>query len=500
MNIKRLIVGAFAMVASACGDYNVTNNYYIDDEPCGGADDGSAGMMGEEPVEAAGSGGETATAGAGGEGGDIAQTAGAGGENSEEGGSGGNDGLAGAAGSGGADEGAEELPKPVLIIAADTPQTQIVLSGTESLHAKYVLTSPSMRDTEIATVLVGNEDERGSDADFSAIRITDCRENGWEDRIESCDGSGGPCHFLSTYVGGGSPLYRQYEQGKRIRIPAGATGSICLYARMAEVFATSVTDDSGLRFPRSGDMTRLRIKFLITGDADAVEMQEPFVPPPMVLRKATPVVELQEVATTDLVNNAEMDLLRFTVRPGANDMPVHIAQLGFSVSVELAALRRFRFFKGATEIPVGGEIYLTDDVGRNVAGGMEEVRGDRTVFVRFNYEEIISGSGTQFSLRATPFSVNQGAKAIVGFSHLSDGDIVTGTIGDRGDLTGLLADLGIDTTFPPDGIPDVRAGCLFSDLSEVPHSMNDGTLGGSRDWFTEALVEGMYVEQEFTAE
>jgi hypothetical protein len=193
-------------------------------------------------------------------------------------------------------EGGEELEflNLTLQLAEDTPESRIVVSGSEELFTKYVLRNPNAHDVDIISMILQTS---GSVADFSSVRLTDCREGGWEKKIDApCIGEA-LCHFPEEY-GSHTSIYGLFPAGERLRVPASGEVILCLFAHMAEVHPTSVPDPTRDRLPRSGDIPNLRVGNMITNDADVVDILAPYEPPSMVLRKAEPIITWTDAEET----------------------------------------------------------------------------------------------------------------------------------------------------------------------------------------------------------
>ena len=210
----------------------------------------------------------------------------------------------------------------------------------------------------------------------------------------------------------------------------------------------------------------------------------------MVIRKTVPTVTKLAVATNTLSNGASTEIYKFQVTPDATGGSVAWKQITFTItsSTNITSLNNFQFFKGSTQLTANTDVYIRN--GRTGADltGTTSLDGSGNVIVRLvNTEESVTGSGTVYTLRATPTFTGTGNTLNTSFKRAT-ASTVTGYIVD-GDQGGSLA---IDTSVGGgDSIRSASGTFLWSDNVDVPHSFASGASAGSRDWTNDYLLQDL---------
>lgn len=217
----------------------------------------------------------------------------------------------------------------------------------------------------------------------------------------------------------------------------------------------------------------------------------------MVLRKTKPTVTKLAVATNTLSSGSDMELYKFQVTPDASGGSVAWMQVMFTVttSSNVTNLSTFRLYKGSTPLSItagSAEVFIRDAVTGGDLTGSTGLGGHGRIVVRLVNEESVTGSGTVYTLRATPVFTGTGNTVSTQF-YRSSGGTVTGYITD-GDMGGAL---GIDTSVGGATTNGAAASgtFLWSDNMDVPHSFASGSNSGSRDWSNDVLLEDLTQSQ-----
>lgn len=221
----------------------------------------------------------------------------------------------------------------------------------------------------------------------------------------------------------------------------------------------------------------------------------------MVVRKSKPVVTRQNVTTATLSNGTNQELYKFQVSADAAGA-IALKRVTFDFSKSgTTTLANFRIRKGATEIALA-DVVITDGAGADLeAGTVAAATSSGRVVVTFTNEETISGSGSVYTLLATPaasvagdtvtFSMTRDTSNTVTTAYLNEGNVSVNGTALYGGTSGVPGNLDTGTSGVPDGTADVAGTFVWSDNSEVPHSFAKGTLGGSYDWTNDVYAEDL---------
>ncbi len=324
-----------------------------------------------------------------------------------------------------------------------------------------------------------------------------------------------------------------------IVIAKGSTSYVCLMARLASTVPSS-TNASTTAAPRSGNVVALGIptgNFSVGGTASTIFTAALYSPSSVnklavratgsasgervyqtasadiegnsfVVRRAKPVVTQTQNLSTAL--SAGQKTL-YSAQIGAQGGSVALKQLAFQVTVATTSnmtLSNFRLSKGGADMNLSDIAITAANTMDLEAGTVEPYASTATstfvVIVRFTNEEVVSGSGTTYALRATVGGLNSTTGDSITTSFLPQtfsgsvsSDSVTGYLAQNATqltVSGTSEDIGlvgIDTNAFPTIVADNGGAILWSDMSEQPHYSNIFTASESvsRDWTNEYLVD-----------
>jgi len=207
-----------------------------------------------------------------------------------------------------------------------------------------------------------------------------------------------------------------------------------------------------------------------------------------VLRKTKPTVTRQSLSTVILANGSNQDLYKVRISADIADS-VALKKMTFDVSkTGSSTLTNFRVRKGSTDMSLSNFV-ITDEAGNDLeAGTMGAAISTGKVVVTFTNEESISGSGTTYTLYATPAASVTGDTVSVSFSRDLTQTVTTGYL--ASDAISSLTGPNIDTSTAPDDASDLVGYFVWSDNSEFPHSSTVGTAS-SRDWTNDVYIEDL---------
>jgi hypothetical protein len=316
-----------------------------------------------------------------------------------------------------------------------------------------------------------------------------------------------------------------------IVVAKGSTSYICLMARLASTTPSSTNADVNAA-PRSGNVVALGIPtgaLTVGGSASTIFTSALYAGNlavratgsasgervyqaagadiegnSFIVRRAKPVVTQTQGLSTAL--SAGQKTL-YSAQIGAEGGSVAIKQLTFQITAATTSnmtLSNFRISKGGADMNLSDVTIIaannTDLETDTVNIHESTATSTFLAIVRFTNEEVISGSGTTYALRATvgglssttgdsittslaqkTFSGSVEDNAVTGYLALNGSQLTIGS-----EDAGLL---GLDTNsaFPTTSV-DHAGAMLWSDMSEVPHSSSEST-SQSRDWTYEYLVD-----------
>lgn len=310
-----------------------------------------------------------------------------------------------------------------------------------------------------------------------------------------------------------------------IMVPKGSSTYICLMARLAQLVPSSTNADV-TQAPRSGNTVRLGIptgavtvggspssiytsalystnKLAVSAIGQAsgervYQTSSALNGNTFVVRKAKPVITRTQGLSTTL-SAGEKTL--YSAQIGAQGGSVAVKQLVFKVTAATTSnmtLSNFRLSRGGSDVNLS-DIAIQDTYGTDLETTSVRVWETTTstfhVIVRFTNEEVVSGSGATYALRATVGGLNSTTGDSITTSLLQadslsnvTGYLVTGTSQLTAGSIGAGV-VGLETTGNISTTSDIAGrAMLWSDLSEVPHS-SSATASQSRDWTDEYLVD-----------
>jgi hypothetical protein len=352
-------------------------------------------------------------------------------------------------------------PAPtVSIVAYGMPADGIVVAGNEVWH-------------EVGEIRIGIDQELASiclelDGDPADIADLALAEFG---RISHVN------YILGTRLGG---------------FGGDAERNVLIWARIPDVVSNATSGGAHDGFPMSGDRFRVGITGadrMIDGVRTHVDI-DALWGPTLQIRKSVPMIARQALSSTTLTSGLDMDLYRSQVSAdSAGPIALHaIAYDITSARPTSVTLSDFRVRRGSTDLGPAA-VRVIDEVGADLGTGTLDFTSSSTrrVYVVFDDEQTIAGSGSVYTLHAlVGGTVVAGDAITVAFRRTGFGE--TGYLMDDG-LAGA-----IDTSpwgSPLTVTPWLVGGLIWSDLSEVPHSGAAGSDGGSRDWTDDRFINDL---------
>ncbi len=215
----------------------------------------------------------------------------------------------------------------------------------------------------------------------------------------------------------------------------------------------------------------------------------------MTLRKTKPTITKQSVQTATLTPGAVMELYKFQITPDAAG-DVRWKQIAFTVTTSSASggstvLDNFQLLKNGQLLTANTQVYIRDAAGNDITGNtdMTGTALGATVYVILVDEEVVSGSGTSYTLRAT--ATLGGSANTISTSFTRSTTAGTGYLTENAAATFFTLDAN-GSAF--DGTGELTSNFIWSDVSEPVHGFATGT-GSSRDWTNDVFVEDMTQSQ-----
>lgn len=404
-----------------------------------------------------------------------------------------------------------------LTISTNSLRTATILvAGTDTWQnvAEYRATAQN-EDIRLEKIAVSST---GDAADFRQVAVAmDGAVKGWD------------------ILPSGAMRYKTVDfTSTPINVMRNTSVNFNLWAKLADMSASSTVGGATTGVARSGDQISLGIASGITSGDDAWDsnyndkmnvravgigsgnlvyatsssMGATLSGNTFVVRKSKPTVTRQALSTTTLASGQQMDLYKFQVSgDAAGSVTLKKVTFALSVSTSTAAastfsLNNFRVRKGATEIPVA-DVVITDGSGADVeAAAFVAATSSPRIVVSFTNssgggEESISGSGTVYTLVATTAgTIQSGDQVTVSLDRAGDisAGVKTGYLTATG---GTIVGPNLDTGTAPGGTTS-PASFVWSDQSEIPHSDQVGASNGSRDWTNGYLVDDLTQSQTLT--
>ncbi|HVM90576.1 MAG TPA: hypothetical protein VMU11_01620 [Verrucomicrobiae bacterium] len=261
-----------------------------------------------------------------------------------------------------------------------------------------------------------------------------------------------------------------------------------VWVKVANVVSDAAVSGADIGVCNSGDRFRV-----------GINPSAPVYGNEFVIRRSRPTVTLQTLST-ELTEGTDTDLIRFQVSSDSASTIMfrqQTLQLSYRASSDRLCLTDTYLRRGRDDMAPGSYQIIFLENGNDLSDGHQSMSmgsaADTLIAVRM--QELIAGSGDVFTVHSTltgcandggPAPIPSGARLSTSF--MTDSDPATGYLG----IVGYT--LALDTS--PYGMPGSDAmatagNFLWSDLSEVPHSAEVGTSGGSRDWTNGYLVNDL---------
>lgn len=386
------------------------------------------------------------------------------------------------------------------------PQSAILVGGGSQwkVMAKYKATA-QYEAASIDRVQVIHQNDGGKNGDFTAIAIASAGDVTNRQDVLSAGTTGTKDIDLSA---------------NKITVPKDSSVTFEIWAQLAAPVATSSATTNSAR---SGDTPSLgvatdtqtgewdsnydnQINIRATGDASGERLYATstnnLVGKTQVLRKGKPIVTKLSPSTNTLSSGVAADLYKFQVAPDADGGSVSWIQIIFSVSTStgVTSLNNFKLYKGSTQLTANTEVKILDTAGVDLTGSTSlNSSSTNYVIVRLVTEEVVTGSGTQYTLRATPTLASDTTTKTVSTSfYRPNTTVVTGYLSDDGGPNAFVGALGIYTGAGGAGSSNATGTFIWSDNVDVPHSYASGTSNGSRDWTNDVYVEDLNEIQTLT--
>jgi hypothetical protein len=428
-------------------------------------------------VATAGAEGSPVTGGSGGQdetpskGGDAA-ISGAGGQAGESsiGGAGGSVGTSAETGVSG--EGGSNIPSTLPLeieLASDTPETAIVIPSVNYPFTKYVVTNPNDTSVSIDRFDVDEVSPNGEIADFAAVRVNYVLDGEWLWSI------------TYTVYPVGDDLTRHLNRAPlpfgntNFMVPANGQIELEITGLMSIPLAPKTAGSACDGIPCSGEMPALKLVNVMDDNGVRAVVQD-HDPEPMVLRKARPRIVSLPLDDSLVADGVFAQLAHWQVI--AQDATIAWKSMRFSIDAYgVSSLQDLQLYK---------ESELVSDVRLLAhANPSTEQTWTAVLTVELGSEDVVTNSGTVYSLRAVPTLTDQNATMTVTWTRNphSDDVSVTGGLADTWTPGTISAAIFIDED--ADGDADNATYFLWSDMSEVPHSDATVLSGGSMDWISD---------------
>ncbi|MFA5129302.1 MAG: hypothetical protein WC477_00090 [Patescibacteria group bacterium] len=391
------------------------------------------------------------------------------------------------------------------VSAGSNPATTIVVGNSAVKFAEFTATAQNEAITVDRITVTSTADA----ANFSSIAVRQ---------------SGATSDAGSAVLPNGENSSKDIALTTPIVIAQDQSATFELWGTLADVKSSSSVSGAIIGVSRSGDSATLGLAYGVqtnpwdanyaaaynvhgiggaSGDTIYASASSNLNGNAMVIRKSKPVISRLAVSQTTLTTGTDTELYKFQIAPDAAG-PIRWKQLEFTVATSAAGqamtLDTFKLYKGSTPL-TSAQVQILDALdGRDITATSD--LGSNRVLVLLTTEEVVSGSGVQYTLRATP-SFGSATAASISTSFYRSTTAVTGYLsGDAAGTATAFGVLGIDTGAAdggPDGTVNVNGGFLWSDVSEPLHSYSTSTgvsaPGASIDWTNDVYVENMTESQ-----
>lgn len=295
----------------------------------------------------------------------------------------------------------------------------------------------------------------------------------------------------------------------------GACAVLELWASFVQIKSSAQVNEEWQHQPRSGKSVALRIGqdvpfYGTTNSCDQMAfMNKLFIhasglasgeklyasqgaaqPNYMTARKARPIVTHQPLASQVLING-EVELARMLIN--ADGGSVAIKQVMMNVNkTSLVGLNNFRLLRGSFPLPTQEYSIINAFDGSDLYAGAVS-QDNNTLTIAFAEEEVVSGNGQVYSLRATVQGATPGQWVAAGHlnAYPNEAEPKTGYLLNNDwyapyAVSSQLFHVGDYTGCDNGGACwHVMGAFVWSDMSENPHSTE------SRDWTNEQHVLGL---------
>lgn len=377
----------------------------------------------------------------------------------------------------------------ITVTAGSQPASTIAIGGAAKKLAEFTATA-QYEDVSIDRVTVSST---GAAANFTGVSV----------RVAGVDKG-------SDVLPSGLSQFKDVAFSTPVVVPKDGNVTIEIWGTLANTVSSSTVNGATTTAPRSGNTASLGLaagntanpwdaaytssvlNVMALGAASGDRLYasgSSTMGNASVLRKTKPTITKLSVSTA-LTSGAEAELYKFQVTPDAGGA-VSWKQVEFTITTSTGvALANFKLFKGSTQLVANTDVRIFDAAGTDITANPKG--SGSTVTVRIVNEEVVSGSGTTYTLRATP--TYSGSSATVSTQFLRSTTLTTGYLGGAAGQVSM----GVDTsTAGPDGTSDVAGGFIWSDNSEVPHNFTTSSAA-SRDWTNDVYVEDMSQAQALT--
>ena len=375
------------------------------------------------------------------------------------------------------------------IVAGSQPSATVVVGGAAKKFAEFTATA-QYEDVVIDRITVSST---GDAANFTGVSV----------RVAGADKG-------SDILPAGSMRIKDVAFASPVTVLKDGTATFEIWGTLSNITSSSTANGATTGVARSGNTMGLGIGAGVTASPwDANYTSSVFnvmavgsasgdrlyasgsttIGNSMVIRKTKPTMTKQAVSTNTLTSGADTELYKFQITPDAGG-DVRWKQIAFTVTTSSASggttnLDNFKLYRGSTQLVAGTDVFIRDSLGNDITGGTDMTGSTSgTVYVILVNEEVVSGSGTVYTLRATPTLTGSGNTISSQFAR--SGAVATGYLAEPDAVTFY----GIDTATAADGTGDVGSYFIWSDVSEPVHGYATGT-GSSRDWSNDYYLEDM---------
>lgn len=376
------------------------------------------------------------------------------------------------------------------VAAGSQPSGTIVLGGNTIKYAEFKATA-EFEDVTIDKITVTST---GESANFSNIVV----------KVAGTE-------VGSTSLTSGADSYKDISLTTPVTVAKGGNATFEIYGTLADVVSSSSVSGATTGVARTGASSNLgmganvtdspwdsnysgKFNIMAVGGASGDRLYATGVKTvgnAMILRKGKPVITKLASVNDTLSTGSPVDLYKFQISADAAGDSVSWIQMVLQVATSsgVGALDSFALYKGSSPLTANTQVFITNNAGNDLTGATSYVAGSSglLVIIRLASEEIISGTGTVYTLRATPTLVSDANTKTVTTSFVRS---VAGTYTGYLALAAASYRMGLDPSNTYDGAGLTTGTFLWSDNSETTHAYATGT-SSSRDWTDDTLIESM---------